>query len=99
MLAQLLGVALDVIDLLVKLHVDVALISCSLSLEASNALLDFFLNMSELVDGFDLGRLDVSVDLVVESLVLNGHLVLYLSYLNLDHLVGLFNLEVCNLSN
>jgi hypothetical protein len=85
--------------LLVKLHVNVTLISCSLSLEAANALLDFFLNMSELVDSFDLGCFDVSVDLVVESLVLDGHLVLYLSNLNLDDLVGLFNLEVSDLSN
>ena len=39
----------DVVQLLVKLHINITLVSGTLPLEAADVLLYFFLNLSELV--------------------------------------------------
>ena len=89
----------NVINLLVEFHIDVTLVPGSLSLEAANALFDLFLYVSELVYGFFLSCLDLPVNFIMKALIFNGHFVLNLSYLDLDDLIGFFNLEICNLGN
>ena len=89
--------SLYLLDLRLEQKIDITLVACSLSLEASDALLYVFFNMSKLLFGLFLSALNLTSYLVVNFLVFNGHFILKLSYLHLDNLVSPLDLEVCNL--
>ena len=83
--------------MLLEGQIIVTLVTCSLPLEAPNALLDVTLNHAKLRRCLFLSALDLSGNLVVKFLIFVGHLVLQLSDLHLDHLVCLLDLEVGDL--
>ena len=86
-----------VINLCFEEQVVVTLVSCSLSLEGTNAFFYVALNKSQVICCLVLSALYLSSDLVVELLVLHGVLVFDFSDLYFNHLSCLLNLEVSNL--
>ena len=89
----------DVVQLLVKLHINIALVSGTLPLEAADVLLYFFLDLSELVRCFVNCCFDFSVDFIVKTLILDCHFIFNFSDLDFYNLISLFDLEVSNLSD
>ena len=89
----------DVVQLLVKLHINIALVSGTLPLEAADVLLYFFLDLSELVRSFINCCFDFSVDFIVKTLILDCHFIFNFSDLDLYNLISLLDLEVSNLSD
>ena len=90
--------ALDVIYLRLERNIIVALVTGTLSLEATNVLLDVALDLLKLGLGLFLRALDLSGNLVMELLILYLHVVFDLADLLLDHHRGLLNLIIGDFS-